>query len=106
MLIEARRTLSAATAGELALLGATLGMVGAYAALAAGYFSDPAHCYRFPSRTWSQSRSVSPPSRLSPDGSLLAENHPPSQGKRSNDQQRETPRRHRWGYLANLSQSG
>lgn len=36
-----RRTLSAATAGGLALLGATLGMVGAYAALAAGYFSDP-----------------------------------------------------------------
>jgi putative ABC transport system permease protein len=36
-----RRTLSAATAGGLALLGATLGMLGAYAALAAGYFSDP-----------------------------------------------------------------
>jgi putative ABC transport system permease protein len=36
-----RRTLSAATAGGLALLGATLGILGAYAALAAGYFSEP-----------------------------------------------------------------
>jgi putative ABC transport system permease protein len=36
-----RRTLSAATAGGLAMLGAILGMLGAYAALAAGYFSDP-----------------------------------------------------------------
>ena len=43
-----RRTLSAATAGGMALLGATLGMVGAYAALAAGYFSDPSSLLPLP----------------------------------------------------------
>jgi putative ABC transport system permease protein len=36
-----RRTLTAATAGALALLGALLGSVGAYLALAAGHLSDP-----------------------------------------------------------------
>ena len=35
-----RRTLTAATAGTLALLGALLGTAGAYVALAAGYISD------------------------------------------------------------------
>lgn len=35
-----RRMLTAATAGALALIGAALGVVGAYVALAAGYFSD------------------------------------------------------------------
>ena len=35
-----RRTLTGATAGALAFLGAALGVVGAYAALAAGYFTD------------------------------------------------------------------
>jgi putative ABC transport system permease protein len=35
-----RRTLSAATAGALALLGAVLGMAGAYLALIAGYLDD------------------------------------------------------------------
>jgi putative ABC transport system permease protein len=35
-----RRTLTAATAGTLALLGALLGTTGAYVALIAGYISD------------------------------------------------------------------
>jgi putative ABC transport system permease protein len=37
-----RRTLTAATAAALALLGALLGILGAYLVLAAGYFGDPA----------------------------------------------------------------
>ena len=36
-----RRTLTAATAGALALLGALLGSAGAYLALAAAHLSDP-----------------------------------------------------------------
>ncbi len=86
-----RRTLSAATAGGMALLGAILGMLGAYAALAAGYFSDPPHCSRSPSPTSSPSRSGSPPSPPSPAGSSPAESPPPSHAKRSNDQHNRTP---------------
>jgi putative ABC transport system permease protein len=37
---SARRTITAATAGALALLGALLGLVGAYVALIAGYSDD------------------------------------------------------------------
>ena len=35
-----RRVITAATAGALAILGATLGLAGAYAALVAGYSDD------------------------------------------------------------------
>lgn len=43
-----RRTLSAATAGALALLGAALGMAGAYLALVAGYLHDLARLWPTP----------------------------------------------------------
>jgi putative ABC transport system permease protein len=43
-----RRTLTAATAGALALLGAVLGIVGAYLALAAGPFGDLSRLTRVP----------------------------------------------------------
>jgi putative ABC transport system permease protein len=43
-----RRTLTAATAGALALLGALLGVAGAYLALAATYHDDLRHLGRIP----------------------------------------------------------
>src|SRR5829696_492111 len=43
-----RRTLTAATAGALALLGALLGVAGAYLALAATYHDDLSHLGRIP----------------------------------------------------------
>jgi putative ABC transport system permease protein len=43
-----RRTLTAATAGALALLGALLGIAGAYLALAATYFNDLGYLSRVP----------------------------------------------------------
>ena len=43
-----RRTLTAATAGALALLGALLGVAGAYVALAATYFDDLGYLGRVP----------------------------------------------------------
>jgi putative ABC transport system permease protein len=43
-----RRTLTAATAGALALLGALLGVTGAYLALAATYFNDLGYLGRIP----------------------------------------------------------
>ena len=43
-----RRTLTAATAGGLALLGALLGVAGAYVALAATYFDDLGYLGRIP----------------------------------------------------------
>jgi putative ABC transport system permease protein len=43
-----RRTLTAATAGALALLGALLGVAGAYLALAATYFDDLGYLSRIP----------------------------------------------------------
>jgi putative ABC transport system permease protein len=43
-----RRTLTAATAGALALLGALLGVAGAYLALAATYFNDLGYLGRIP----------------------------------------------------------
>jgi len=43
-----RRTLTAATAGALALLGAILGTLGAYAALIAWYFDEPGTLSRVP----------------------------------------------------------
>jgi putative ABC transport system permease protein len=43
-----RRTLTAATAGALALLGALLGVAGAYVALAATYLDDLGHLSRIP----------------------------------------------------------
>jgi putative ABC transport system permease protein len=43
-----RRTLTAATAGALALLGALLGVAGAYLALAATYLNDLAYLSRIP----------------------------------------------------------
>ena len=43
-----RRTLTAATAGALALLGALLGVAGAYLALAATYFDDLGYLGRIP----------------------------------------------------------
>jgi putative ABC transport system permease protein len=43
-----RRTLTATTAGALALLGALLGVAGAYLALAATYFDDLGYLSRIP----------------------------------------------------------
>ena len=43
-----RRTLTAATAGALALLGALLGVAGAYLALAATYLDDLGYLGRIP----------------------------------------------------------
>jgi putative ABC transport system permease protein len=43
-----RRTLTAATAGALALLGALLGVAGAYVALAATYLDDLGYLSRIP----------------------------------------------------------
>ena len=43
-----RRTLTAATAGALALLGALLGIAGAYLALAATYHDDLGYLSRIP----------------------------------------------------------
>jgi putative ABC transport system permease protein len=43
-----RRTLTAATAGALALLGALLGVAGAYLALAATYHDDLGYLSRIP----------------------------------------------------------
>jgi putative ABC transport system permease protein len=43
-----RRTLTAATAGALALLGALLGVAGAYIALAATYLDDLGYLGRIP----------------------------------------------------------
>src|SRR5918995_1165204 len=43
-----RRALSAATAGALAILGVTLGTIGAYVALTAGYLSDLSTLGRVP----------------------------------------------------------
>ena len=43
-----RRTLTAATAGALALLGALLGVAGAYVVLAATYYDDLGYLARIP----------------------------------------------------------
>ena len=81
-----RRTLTAATAGGLALLGALLGSAGAYLALAAGHLSDLGHpepaCHSCTSPSQSSAFPSPPPS---PAGSSPGASHHPSPAGCSSD---------------------
>ena len=72
-----RRTLTAATAGALALLGALLGVAGAYLALAATYLDDLGYLSRYRSCRSSSSSSASRSWRPRPAGSSPAASRPP-----------------------------
>jgi putative ABC transport system permease protein len=72
-----RRTLTAATAGALALLGAALGIAGAYVALIAGYIHDLKPLGNVPLRHFSITI-VGLPLLAAIAGWLLAGSEPPA----------------------------
>ncbi len=72
-----RRTLTAVTAGALALLGALLGVAGAYLVLAATYFNDLGYLSRIPVLSFVLTV-VGIPLTASAAGWLLAGREPPA----------------------------
>ena len=72
-----RRTLTAATAGALALLGVVLGIAGAYLVLVGAYLGDLGRWATCPSPTWPPSSSACP-LLAAAAGWLLAGREPPA----------------------------
>ena len=80
-----RRTLTAATAGALALLGALLGVAGAYLALAATYHDNLGHLDRVPVIPLAMIVMGVPWRPPRQAGSSAAASHPPLPEPSSND---------------------
>jgi putative ABC transport system permease protein len=76
-----RRTLTATTAGVLALLGALLGSAGAYLALAAGHLSDLSTLSRVP-LLYLATTVLGVPAAAALTGWILAGRKPPSIARR------------------------
>ena len=80
-----RRALTATTAGGLALLGAVLGIAGAYVVLTAGHADELDDMRRSSRCGWRPSPSGRRSSRRSPAGCSPAGNRPPSSAGQSTD---------------------
>ena len=78
------RTLTATTAGALGLLGATLGVAGAYVVLAALYYDDLGYLSNVPVRSLALAV-VGVPLAATPGGWLLAGREPPATAMRAID---------------------